>query len=131
MVANSSAEEVVKRFVDLSTHARENGDREKLQGLCSGELKRIFQRMNPEAFKMIYIDAKVNLLDFKVLSFKQDGDKASIAYEVTIENNQGSDPTREQNRREVDLLRSQGQWFIDSIRMSGSDRVAFTKGMLF
>ncbi len=131
MVANSSPEEVVKRFVDLSINARDISDKEKIQALCSQELKRVFQRMNPEAFKLIYVDSKITLLEFKVIAFSQEVDTAKVTYEVSVENNQGADPTREINQREVTLQRSQGQWFIDSIRTSGTDRIAFTKGMLF
>lgn len=129
--AGKSAEEVVKVFVQLSASAKEVEDRKRLQDYCSGELRRTFERMNDEAFRLIYLDGKIAILDLKILESKEDKDTARVAYQITVDNKQGTDPTREVNSREVELERSQGAWYIESIRMKGSDQIAFTRGMLF
>lgn len=126
-----SAEAVVKSFVELSAGAKDDSDKRKLQELCSGEMRRTFERMNEEAFKLIYLDSKTTITEFKIIDAKEEGDKARVAYQVTVDNRQGTDPTQEVNQREVDLAKSQGAWFIQNIRMRGSDQVAFTRGMLF
>ena len=129
--AGRSPDEVVRSFIELSTTAKEPSDRKKLQELCLGELRRTFERMNDEAFRLIYLDTKVAVLEFKVVESSMQGETAKIHYQVMVDNKQGTDPTRELNSREVDLTRSQGAWYIESIRMKGSDQVAFTRGMLF
>ena len=130
-MAGASADDVVKSFVELSASARGEFDRKKLQELCAGEMRRTFERMNDEAFKVIYLDSKTAILDFKILESKVEAEAAKVAYQVTVDNRQGTDPTREINQREVDLRREGGAWRIENIRMRGSDQVAFTRGMLF
>jgi len=129
--AGKSPEEVVKLFIDSSAGSKQAEDRRRLQELCSGEMRRTFERMNEEAFRLIYLDAKVNVVELKFAETKETGDTAKVAYQLTVDNKQGTDPTREVNSREVDLTRVNGAWFIDNIRMRGTDQVAFTRGMLF
>jgi len=129
--AGKTPEEVVKMFIEASAGSKQADDRRHLQDLCSGEMRRTFERMNEEAFRMIYLDAKVSVVELKFAEAKVTGDTAKIAYQLTVDNKQGTDPTREVNSREVDLTRVNGAWFIDNIRMRGTDQVAFTRGMLF
>lgn len=124
-------DEVVKEFVELSAGARIDSDKDKLLNLCSGEMRRAFERMTAEAFRISYVNSSVKISDFKVLSSEAKEDSAHIAYSVTIDNKQGTDNTLETNEREVELVRSQGTWLIDAIRTRGSDKLAFVRGMIF
>ena len=126
-----SPEQVVQGFVDLSAGAKEAKDQERLQQFCSGDLRRTLERMNEEAFRLIYLDNEIKVLDYKVLDQKQEGDTASVVYRLTLDNKQGTDQTREVNTREVELRRQGDSWFITGIRVKGTDQVAFTRGMIF
>jgi hypothetical protein len=131
VIAARTPEETVKAFVELSATAKEPTDKKKLQDLCQGELRRTFERMTEEAFKLLYLDSKIKITELKVIEATAQADAAKVHYSVSVQNDQGTDPTQEVNEREVDLVRSQGNWFIDTIRMKGNDRVAFTRGMIF
>ncbi len=121
----------VREFVELSAGASGLEDKVKIQNQCTGDLRRTFERMNDDAFRLIYLDSKVNIVQFKVLESLTWGQNARVHYEVSIENNQGTDPTKETNEREVDLKLVQGAWAIETIRTKGTDRIAFTRGMIF
>ena len=124
-------EEIVRQFVKLSAEATGVPDKRKLQDLCSGELKRTFERMHDDAFRLIYVNTKLKIVSIKILDSEQQKDSARVHYEVTVENPQGTDPTREVNSREVDLRQTNSGWSIESIRTKGTDRIAFTRGMIF
>lgn len=124
-------EETVRAFVQLSASARDVSDRKKIQELCQGDLRRTFERMTDEAFTLLYLESKIQITELKVLESSLESDTARIHYSVAVQNDQGTDPTREINEREVDLVYIEGNWYIASIRMKGNDRVAFTRGMIF
>jgi hypothetical protein len=126
-----SPEETVKSFIELSASAKDKADKLKIQALCVGELRRAFDRMTDEIFQMSYLSNNVKIEDLKFIQSKVDGETARVLYQVSIENKQGTDTTKEVNQREVELARTQGSWQIESIRMVGSDNVAFTRGMMF
>jgi hypothetical protein len=127
----TTPEGVVRQFVEFSAGATGETDRTKLQDLCSGEMRRAFERMSPEAFKIAYLNNTVKVKDVKIVETKTEGDSAIVIYEVSIENAQGTDTTNESSRRRVELTKSQGNWLVDSIRPEGSDKIAFTRGMIF
>jgi len=124
-------EEVVKKFILLSGQAQEISDKDKLTDLCSGEMKKAFQDMSPDQFRLYYLNDNLTVQDFKVLSSSKTQNQAKIFYQVMIENRQGTDVTKEVNEREVDLVETPQGWLIESIRPSGTDRLIFTKGMVF
>jgi len=124
-------EEAVRRFVDWSAKAKEPVERERLASLCSGELRRAFERMTEESFRVAYLSNSVAVDEFKILASETKDGTAKVHYRVTLKNTQGSDATAEVNEREVELLSSNGAWFVDSIRLVGSDQIAFTRGMIF
>lgn len=126
-----SPEETVKSFIELSSSAKEKSDKDKIQALCVGELRRAFDRMTDEIFQISYLSNNVKIENLKIVETKVDGDTAKVHYQVSIENKQGTDVTHEVNSREVELSRAQGAWQIESIRTVGSDNVAFTRGMIF
>lgn len=128
---SSSPEEVVKDFIDRSAAVKNDVDRLGLQSLCIGEMRRTFERMTTEAFRIAYINSHVRIKQFRILEKSHEGETARVRYQVEVENTAGTDPTHETNEREVELSRSQGTWFIESIRPAGSDRIAFTRGMIF
>jgi hypothetical protein len=125
-----SPDEVVKEFVQLSGGAKEIADKAKLTNLCAGEMRRAFDRMSDEEFKMNYIEANLEIKEVKVLQSTLQQDQAKVIYQVTVENKGGTEPTTETNEREVELSLTQGQWYIEFIRLKGSDKLAFTRGML-
>ena len=129
--APRTPEEAVKRFVEISAGAKEASERERLAVLCSGELRRAFERMTDESFRVAYLSNSVKVEEFKVVSSEIKEGTATIHYQVSIQNTQGNDTTTEVNEREMDLLSTGGAWLVDSIRMKGSDRIAFTRGMIF
>jgi hypothetical protein len=131
MQGGATPEATVKSFVELSAGAKDKADKAKIQALCIGELRRAFDRMTDELFQMSYLSNNVVIQDLKILDTKVEGDAAKVQYQVSIENKQGTDTTQETNSREVELTRTQGSWQIESIRIIGSDAVAFTRGMIF
>ena len=125
-------EQTVEQFVRLSAEATAAEDKGKLQSLCSGELRRAFDRMTDEMFKISYLAGKVKVKSFKILEARKDEpEKAVVRYQIAIENLQGTDKTEEVNEREVELVFADSNWFIEAIKTSGSDRIAFTQGMMF
>lgn len=130
-MTSKSPEEVVKYFIELSAAAKEDDVRNKLQGLCQGEMRQAFERMTPEAFKISYLDSNLKLKDVKILEKSTENTKAKVVYEVLLDNPTGTDATTETNQREVELVQQQGAWYIETIRPKGSDKIAFTRGMIF
>jgi len=126
-----SPEEVVKSFIELSASAKEFTDKKKLEELCAGELRRALERMTDEAFKISYIANQIKIKEIKILESTTQNDTAKIRYQIAVENQSGTEPTDEINEREVELTRSQGHWYIASIRIKGTDKIAFTRGMIF
>jgi hypothetical protein len=126
-----SPEDVVRAFIDLSAASKASTDKAKLQVLCTGEMRRAFDRMTEEAFRIAYLNSNVRVKSINFLESSVDKDTAKVRYQVSVDNAQGTDPTQEINEREVDLLKTQGGWYIDSIRPKGSDKIAFTRGMIF
>lgn len=123
--------ETVNEFILLSGTAKKLGDKRRLEELTAGEMRRAFSQMSDEAFKITYLNNLLTINEVKILESSQDGETAKVVYSVSVENAQGTDLTRETNIREVILTPSQGSWYIESLRPRGSDRVAFTKGMIF
>ena len=130
-VNGNSPDEVVKRFVELSASAKDGADKRKLEELCAGEMRRAFERMTEEVFRISYLTNSLKVNELKILESKADTDTARVHYQVAVENAQGTDATKEINEREVELTRSQGTWYIDSIKLKGTDKVAFMNGMMF
>ncbi len=130
-VRNSTPEDVVKSFIDLSATAKDGAVKAKLEQLCSGEMRRAFERMSDEVFRISYLTSNLKVGDVKVLEAATENETARVRYQIAVENTQGTDPTKEVNEREVELSRSQGVWYIDSIKLKGTDKIAFTNGMMF
>jgi len=126
-----SPEATVKTFIELSASAKDKADKSKIQALCVGELRRAFDRMTDELFQVSYLSNNVTIKEFKIVESKVEGETAKVQYKLSIENKQGTDVTQEVNSREVELTRNQGAWQIESIRIIGTDNVAFTRGMIF
>jgi hypothetical protein len=129
--ANIAPELTVKKFVEISAGVKSDGDRQKLLELCQGELRRAFERMTPEAFKVAYLSNAIKVKEVKILDSKIENNVARISYEVSLENSQGTDTTLETNTREVELVMAGNTWLIETIRAKGSDSIAFTRGMIF
>ena len=129
--AEAAPDAVVKRFVEVSAGVKADGDREKLTQLCQGELRRAFERMTPEAFRVAYMSNSVKLKEFKVLETKVTDGVARVAYQVVLDNPQGTDATVETSSREVELVLSGNTWLIENIKPKGHDEIAFTRGMIF
>lgn len=124
-------EETVRKFVQMSAAVKTEEDKRKLLELCQGELRRAFERMTPEAFRVAYLSNSVKLKEFKILESKVTEKAARISYQVSLENSQGSDTTLEINTREVELILAGQTWLIENIRAKGTDTIAFTRGMIF
>lgn len=123
--------QVVEEFVRLSAGAQNVKDKKRIEELCTGDLRRTFERMSDDAFGLIYLNSNIKLLGFRVIDEKSSGNRSTLLYEVTVDNRQGTDPTTETNQREVELVELDGGWYIDAIRLKGTDRIAFTRGMIF
>ena len=130
-VVDKTPEQVVESFLKVSASATNLKDKQEILEMCHGELKRIFERMSDEMFTMSYLSKAIAIKDLKIVSSSIDKDVARIRYQLIVENKQGTDPTNETNQREVELSRVNGQWRIDSIRLVGSDQIAFSRGMVF
>jgi len=121
----------VRTFINLSASAKDSADKEKIKELCGGKLQNAFERMTDEAFRILYLGNNIKIVDLKIVDSNVENESAKVHYQVTVENNQGTDPTREQNDREVTLIKGASGWVIDTIQMKGTDQIAFTRGMIF
>ena len=121
----------MKLFVELSAKASSPGDREKLRELCLGAMGRAFERMTEEMFQLSYVGNKVSIESLKILESKVTQGTAKVIYQVQTKNKAGSDPTVETIEREVELILSNNQWFLEHITPRGEDKIAFTRGMIF
>lgn len=130
-VAQGTPEETVKSFVSLSASAQSLANRDRLQKLCVGEMRRAFERMTEEGFRLSYLNSGLKVKSLVVLDSKLEQENAKIRYRVSVENAQGTDTTNETNEREVELTKTQGSWYIETIRLKDSDKIAFTNGMMF
>jgi len=128
---SQTAEQVVREFVMLSAASETLQDKGKLQSLCVGELRAAFGEMTDDMFRMTYLGGKLKVQDLVTVHQVEQDDAAHVRYQITVQNFQGTDPTLEINEREVDLIKRDGAWFINDIRIKGSDRLAFTRGMIF
>jgi len=126
-----SPEEVIRSFVRLSGEAKEVSDKAKLGELCSGEMKSALAEINDEQFRLFYLTGNVNIQELKILSTISNDSQATIIYQVVVENRQGTDVTKETNEREAVLKQGATGWLIESIRPKGTDKIIFSKGMVF
>lgn len=129
--AAASPEDAVRSFVHLSGEAKETNDKNKLTGLCSGEMKFAFENMNEEQFRLFYLNGNLNIQELKILSTNVNKSQAVILYQVVVENRQGTDITKEINEREAQLTEGPTGWLIESIRPRGTDKLIFSRGMVF
>lgn len=123
--------DVVRTFVELSAASKTPEDKKKLLVSCGGELKRAFERMSDEEFKLIYLSGQLRVEKLEIIKTDIQNDSALIHYRVIVENNQGTETTKETNEREVQLKKTDSGWVIDAIRLKGTDQLAFTRGMMF
>lgn len=124
-------ESVVRVFLETSAGAKGASDKQKISDFCVGEMKNAIDGMSQEAFKLTYLDAKITVREIKILDSAILGDEAKVRYEVSVENAGGTEPTEETNQREVDLTRVGRKWYVEAIHLSGTDKIAFTRGMIF
>jgi len=124
-------DETVRNFLSLSAGAKSGEDRKRLEGMCYGKMRDAFAQMSDDVFRLSYLGGSIKILDIKVVETSTKEDVAKVRYQVSVENRQGTDPTRETNEREVELARNQGLWYIASIKAQGTDKIAFTNGMIF
>lgn len=132
--ANQTAagpEDVVREFVTLSAAAKNVSDRKTLGDLCTGEMKGAFDKMSDEVFKISYLNSSLKMHELKVIGTTTEGDTARVHYRIFLDNPHGTDPTTEANEREVELVKKDGRWLIETIRGKGTDQIAFTRGMIF
>jgi hypothetical protein len=123
--------ELVEEFVRLSVASTAAADRLRLRDMCKGKLRDAFDKMSPDNFQMSYLSGGIAIENFEILSAKVDGVDAVVHYKVKIQNRQGSQHTSENNERAVSLVRIGESWFLDSIRPTGKDEIAFVNGMMF
>ncbi len=126
-----SAPEVVKSFVQLSASAKTSQDKKQLIDSSGGNLRRAFERMSEDEFKLTYLSGQLKVEKVDILDTSIQNDVAKVRYQVVIENLQGTETTLETNEREAELKKGANGWAIESIRLKGSDKIAFTRGMIF
>lgn len=129
-VDQSHPEKVVQEFVRLSTVAKKPSDKKGLENLCQGPMRQAFEKMSPEQFQVSYLRNHLKIQDFLILGTEASGDEALVKYRVLVENSLGTDPTEEANEREVELIRIDGKWYLELIRPTGQDQIAFTRGVI-
>jgi len=122
---------VVTTFVELSVASKTAEDKKKLLNSCGGDLKRAFERMTDDEFKLVYLSGQLKVEKMEILKTQIQNDTASVHYRVSIENKQGTEVTQETNEREAQLRKNTSGWVIEAIRMKGTDKLAFTRGMMF
>ena len=130
-LSQMSAPEVVKSFVQLSASAKTSQDKKQLIDSSGGDLRRAFERMSEDEFKLTYLSGQLKVEKVDILDTSIQNDVAKVRYQVVIENLQGTETTLETNEREAELKKGANGWAIESIRLKGSDKIAFTRGMIF
>ncbi|MBM4304985.1 MAG: DUF1131 domain-containing protein [Deltaproteobacteria bacterium] len=128
---NLTAPEVVKTFVQLSGAAKTLKDKKTLLETSGGNLRRAFERMSDEEFKLTYLSGQLKIEKVDILDTVIQNERAKVRYQVAIENSQGTETTHETNEREAELKKGPSGWVIELIRLKGSDKIAFTRGMIF
>jgi hypothetical protein len=123
--------DAVESFIKLSSSSESKEDKKKLMSLCRGPLLKAFEKMSEDVFQISYLSGNINVKQIQIIDSKTDESIATVVYRVLVDNQQGSEATEESNEREVDLVKNEGNWYLYSIRPKGSDKIAFTKGMLF
>lgn len=129
--ATRSPEDVVKAFVQQSAAIKDASEKKGLVDSCTGEMKQAFSGMTEEQFRIFYLNGNIKIEDLKILATHQEGETATVRYQVKVENKQGTDITNELNEREAALRFVDGEWLIESVRPRGIDKLAFTRGMIF
>jgi ketosteroid isomerase-like protein len=122
---------VVRKFVELSAGAKDLRDRQALQQMATGPVREAFEKMSEETFQMSYLGNRIRVKDLAIVESHQEGAAAIVRYKVTIENAGGSDTTTETNERQAQLRQLDGRWVIENLQVYGTDKIAFTNGMLF
>lgn len=123
--------EMVNLFVQMSAEAKDPSDKKKLAAMCQGRMLKAFESLSDDRFMVSYVNQPIKIKSFQMLGAAEDGNLARVHYQVQIENPNGQDLTQEISEREVELLRVNGQWYLEAIRPKGSDQIAFTRGMIF
>lgn len=126
-----TAPEVVKTFVQMSATAKDLADKKTLLESTGGELRGAFERMTDEEFKLTYLSGQLKIEKIDILDTSIQNDVAKVRYQVVIENSQGTETTQETNEREAELKKVASGWVVEAIRLKGSDKIAFTRGMIF
>lgn len=126
-----SPEQMVESFVRMSADVKSAEERKNLAVLCQGRMRKAFDGLSDDAFLISYVNQPIKITEWKILDTAVDGNLARVHYRVSIENPHGQDRSQEVSEREVELLRVDGQWFLEAIRPKGSDQIAFTRGMIF
>jgi hypothetical protein len=124
-------EALVESFVRMSSDVKSTDDLKKLSGLCQGRMKQAFEGISSEAFLVSYVNQPIKIKSLKIVQTALDGNLARVHYLVETENPNGQEPTIESSEREVELLKVDGNWYLEAIRPKGSDQIAFTRGMIF
>ena len=128
---DAGPEQAVRQFVEMSAGVKSVEDRQKLAALCQGRMKRAFDGLSEDAFMITYVNQPMKIKAIHILSSQVDGNLGRIHYKVEVDNPGGQDATLEVSEREVEMLKVDGQWYLEAIRPKGSDQVAFTRGMFF
>jgi hypothetical protein len=128
---NSTPEQIVESFIRVSAEVKSPEDRQKLAAFCQGRMRKAFDALSAQAFAISYVNQPLIIKSWKILDTAIDGNLARVHYQIEVQNPQGQDPTQEISEREVELLRVNGQWYLEAIRPKGSDQIAFTHGMFF
>lgn len=123
--------DVVKTFVQLSASATQLADKKVLLEATGGDLRKAFERMTDEEFKLTYMSGQLKVEKVDILEATVQNDTAKVRYLVVIENAQGTETTQEANEREAELNKTPSGWVVGAIRLKGSDKIAFTRGMIF
>lgn len=127
----SQPEEVVRNFVQLSSNAKELKDKSTLSEMCTGEMKTAIEQMSDEQFRLFYLNGNLKIQELKILSATNEKGSAKVHYQVLVENKQGTDVTKEINEREAELKELPNGWLIETVKTKGTDKLVFTKGMIF
>ena len=130
-VSSVSPEEVVRNFVSLSSQAKEAQDKVRLSEFCQGDMRAAFEGMTDEQFRLFYLNGNVNIKELRITGITKDKNKATVQYQILVENRQGTDITHETNEREVELSEVPNGWVIEAIRPKGTDKLIFSRGMVF
>ena len=124
-----SALEVLERYIEMSTSIDDVSQREILLSLTSGALRAALEGATDEAIKEAYIDRKIELDNYSVISErKRTPREVEITFQISYfdrSNMEEGDPPLVSAKNTVKIFKENEIWSVVDVIGSGDTEVTF------